>query len=217
MAGNKAKQAESDGGSAGLARMVPTQKRSRERFELILAAAAEIMAEKGGEAFRMSDIVERTGVGYGSLYQYFPDKTAVIGTLADRYNMMGRDCVLRELSDVKTAKDIRPALCRIVDGYYQMFVDHPVMRDIWQATQADRALQALDAEDGAYLSGLLSDAVRRAAPDAPRPAAEAFSQLMMTLIAAAVRHAITLPPEEAVRVLSLFKQMLPRNLSALRP
>ena len=44
------------------------------------------MAEKGSEAFRMSDIVERTGVAFGSLYQYFPDKTAIIGTLAERYN-----------------------------------------------------------------------------------------------------------------------------------
>ena len=43
------------------------------------------MAEKGSEAFRMSDVVERSGVPFGSLYQYFPDKTAIIGTLAERY------------------------------------------------------------------------------------------------------------------------------------
>ena len=50
------------------------------------ACAAELMAEKGSEAFRMSDIVERSGVPFGSLYQYFPDKTAIIDTLAERYN-----------------------------------------------------------------------------------------------------------------------------------
>ena len=83
--------------SQGLARLVPTQQRSRERFERILQCAAEVMAEKGSEAFRMSDIVERTGVAFGSLYQYFPDKTAIIGTLAERYNAIGRECV-REIS-----------------------------------------------------------------------------------------------------------------------
>src|SRR3981189_3728935 len=119
-------------GAQGLARLVPTQQRSRERCERILESAAEIMAEKGSEAFRMSDIVERTGVAFGSLYQYFPDKTAIIGTLAQRYNAVGRDCVRRDLSSVKSAKDLYPALCRIVDSYYQMFVDEPVMRDIWQ-------------------------------------------------------------------------------------
>jgi AcrR family transcriptional regulator len=217
MAGRKAGRKETEAGAQGLARLVPTQQRSRERFERILECAAAMMAEKGSEAFRMSDIVERTGVPFGSLYQYFPDKTAIIGTLAERHNAIGRDCVQRELSAVKSARDLHPALCRIVDGYYRMFVDMPVMRDIWQATQADRALQRLDEEDGAYLSGLLSDAVRRIAPDTPEPALSSFSQLTMTLIAAAVRHAITLDAKQARYILDLFKQMLPKNpLSMIR-
>ena len=198
-----------------LARLIPTQQRSRERFETILECAAALMAEKGSEAFRMSEIVERSGVPFGSLYQYFPDKTAIIGTLAERYNAIGRDCVRRDLAAVRNLRDLHPALCRITDSYYQMFTDVPVMRDIWQATQADRTLQKLDEEDGIYLAGLLGDAVRRIAPDAPTTALASFSQLVMTLIAAAVRHAIALEPKQAVRMLTLFKQMLPKNLAAL--
>jgi AcrR family transcriptional regulator len=213
MSRKKMERAETD--AHGLARLVPAQKRSRERFERILECATQIIAEKGSEAFRMSDIVERSGVAFGSLYQYFPDKTAIIGTLAERYNAIGRECVRRDLSAVKGAGDLHPALCRIVDSYYQMFVDEPVMRDIWQATQADRALQKLDEEDGAYLSGLLSDTLRRIAADAPKPALAAFSQLTMTLIAAAVRHAISLPAKDARRILALFKRMLPNDLAAL--
>jgi len=38
---------------------------------------------------------------------------------------------------------------------------------------------------------------------------------MMTLIAAAVRHAIALEPKEAARMLALFKRMLPTDLAAL--
>jgi AcrR family transcriptional regulator len=208
-------QKSTDVSSQGLARLVPTQQRSRERFERILQCAAEVMAEKGSEAFRMSDIVERSGVAFGSLYQYFPDKSAIIGTLAERYNAIGRDCVRADLSTMMTAKDLHPALCRITDSYYQIFIDEPVMRDIWQATQADRALQKLDEEDGAYLSGLLLYALRRIAPNAPAPALSAFSQLTMTLIAAAVRHAITLDGKEAKRLLGLFKALLPKDLSAL--
>ena len=201
--------------AAGLARLVPTQQRSRERFEKILECAAALMAEKGSEAFRMSDVVERSGVPFGSLYQYFPDKTAIIGTLAERYNAVGRDCVARDLSMMKTASDLHPALCRITDSYFRMFIDVPVMRDIWQATQADRALQKLDEEDVVCLAGLLSAALRRVAADAPRPELEAFARLTMTLIAAAVRHAITLPPKDARKMLALFKRMLPKELSAL--
>src|SRR5262245_2727605 len=104
-------------------RLVPAQKRSRERYERILQCAALLLTEKGSEAFRMSDVVERSGVPFGSLYQYFPDKTAIIGTLAERYNAVGRACVEQHLAAIKSVRDMHPALCRIVDGYVRMFVD----------------------------------------------------------------------------------------------
>jgi AcrR family transcriptional regulator len=198
------------------ARMIPTQKRSRERYERILEGAAAVMAEKGSEAFRMSDVVERTGVPFGSLYQYFPDKTAIIGTLAERYNAVGRACVANDLAMVESIDDLHPALCRITDSYYRMFIDEPVMRDIWQATQADRALQQLDEEDGAFLTGLLVDALLPVAPDFAEARIVSFAQLVMILIAAAVRHAIVLPPDDARRLLDQFKRLLPVDLAAAK-
>ncbi len=200
---------------SGLARITPTQQRSRERFERILASAAEVMAEKGSEAFRMSDIVERTGIAFGSLYQYFPDKSALIGTLAERYNAIGHDCVRRDLALMTRRADLQATLGRITDGYHRMFLEVPAMRDIWQATQADRALQELDAADVAFLANLLSDALRPLVPQASTDSLAAFAQTVMVMIAAAVRHAITLPPKEGRRVLATFKRLLPKDLSAL--
>lgn len=200
---------------SGLARITPTQQRSRERFERILASAAEVMAEKGSEAFRMSDIVERTGIAFGSLYQYFPDKTALIGTLAERYNAVGHDCVRRDLATMTRRADLQATLGIITDGYYRMFLEVPAMRDIWQATQADRALQELDAADVAFLASLLSDALRPLAPRASSASLAAFAETVMVMIAAAVRHAIMLPPQDGRRVLATFKRLLPKDLSAI--
>lgn len=201
--------------AAARARLVPSQRRSRERFERILESAVELIAEKGSDAFRMSDIVERTGVPFGSLYQYFPDKTAIIGTLAERYNAIERACVEQELATTKTVQDVYLALCRIVDGYFGMYRDDPVMRDVWQAAQADRALKKLDQDQGKFLSDILTDALRRVTPDVPATRLSAFSELTMILIAAAVRHAMSLPRNEARRILELFKRMLPKDLRDL--
>ena len=213
MAARESTKTQADRNVKGLGRIVPTQQRSRDRFERILACAAELMVEKGSDAFRMSDIVERTGIAFGSLYQYFPDKTAVIGTLAERYNAMGHECVRRDLSAMTELGGLHDTLGRITDGYYAMFLDMPVMHHMWQATQADPALQKLDEEDGALLSGLLCDALRALAPGMGEDALSNFSQLMMVLIAAAVRHALILPPAEAHRFLALFKHMLPHDLA----
>jgi hypothetical protein len=128
---------------------------------------------------------------------------------------MGRVCVETELAQFHKAKDLHPALCRIVDGYYRMFIDEPVMRDIWNAMQVDRTLQKQDEAEGEYLAGILLGALKRIAPHQDEKALAALSQLTMLLIAAAVRHVITLPPEDADRVINLFKRMLPNNLSGL--
>ncbi len=206
-----ASEVERESGTAR-ARLVPTQQRSRERYERILAGAATVMAEKGSEAFRMSDVVERTGVPFGSLYQYFPDKSAIVATLAERNNAIGRECVALALATIESIDDLHPALCRITDSYYQMFLDEPVMRDIWQATQADRALQAIDAEDGAFLAGLLADALRPLTAGQDEQRLAIFTQLVMVLIASAVRHAIVLPLGEARALLDQFKALLPRAI-----
>src|SRR6478672_1864774 len=120
MAGRKTiqNQSETAADTQRITRLVPTQQRSRERFDRILACAVEVMVEKGSDAFRMSDIVERTGIAFGSLYQYFPDKTAIIGTLAERYNAIGRDCVRQELSAMTRLADLQTTLGRITDSYY---------------------------------------------------------------------------------------------------
>jgi len=196
------------GGTVAIVRLAPTQKRSRERFEKILGCAEELLLEKGSDAFRMSDIVERAGVPFGSLYQYFPDKTAIIGTLAERYNALGHECVRKELEAMRSRQDIHPALCRITDGFYEMYRKEPVMVAIWQATLADRALQDIDKSDGEYLAGLLGEAMRLFV-DTDLKEIAAFSRLAITLIGAAVRYAITLDEPEAERVLAQFKAILP--------
>ncbi|MBA4491108.1 TetR/AcrR family transcriptional regulator [Paracoccus sp. S1E-3] len=189
------------------ARLVPTQKRSRARFEAILESAEQILLEKGADAFRMSDIVARAGVPHGSLYQYFPDKTAVIATLALRANAAGQECVAAELARISGPEDVADALRRVTDGYYEMFREMPVMRAIWQATQADPTLQKLDAEDRAGLANLLQARLAQVLA-APADLLDIFARLQITLIGAVVREAITLPEPEGQRLLAQFKRGL---------
>src|SRR3954454_21074928 len=88
---------------------VPTQQRSRERVERMLAAASEIIEKHGSDAMRMSEVAERAGVPIGSLYQFFPDKGALIRTLAERYNALGRECIEKELAPVKSLDELGDA------------------------------------------------------------------------------------------------------------
>ena len=52
-----------------------------------LSCASTLIEKSGSDAMRMSDVAEMAGISIGSLYQYFPDKGAIIRTLAERYNV----------------------------------------------------------------------------------------------------------------------------------
>ena len=55
------------------------QKKARTRRSL-LRAAAEVIAERG-DAFAITDVVERAGVSNGTFYNYFEDRDAVVDAL----------------------------------------------------------------------------------------------------------------------------------------
>ncbi|HLU72059.1 MAG TPA: TetR/AcrR family transcriptional regulator [Nonomuraea sp.] len=61
----------------------PRQQRSRETVEAILEAAAQLFQRHGYAATTTNKIADRAGVSVGSLYQYFPNKDALLLALAD--------------------------------------------------------------------------------------------------------------------------------------
>jgi len=198
-------------GPAGL-RRIPTQRRSRERVQRMLEVASRCIVEKGIDAVRMSEIAELSGVSIGSLYQYFPDKTALVMTLADRYNKEGRDCVNAALKAVNSEDELLLAMLRIVDGYYQMFLTEPVMQAIWQATQADKTLQEMDAQDCNVHKSLLLDTLLRIRPTHEKETLVAIAALVMQFIGTTVRLAISVDRKEGDRIIERFKQMLENSL-----
>ncbi|KPK16500.1 MAG: hypothetical protein AMJ62_05355 [Myxococcales bacterium SG8_38] len=66
-------------------RKMPTQQRSKATVEAILAAAAQVFRRHGYAATTTDRIAQRAGVSVGSLYQYFPNKDAILVTLAERH------------------------------------------------------------------------------------------------------------------------------------
>jgi AcrR family transcriptional regulator len=62
----------------------PVQQRSTQRVERMLAACASLVDEVGYDGVTTTLIAERAGVAVGSLYQFFPDKRAVVQALTSR-------------------------------------------------------------------------------------------------------------------------------------
>ncbi|MBR1175884.1 TetR family transcriptional regulator [Bradyrhizobium sp. KB893862 SZCCT0404] len=59
-------------------RKQPQQARSTELVAAILDAAVQVLAKEGAQRFTTARVAERAGVSVGSLYQYFPNKAAIL-------------------------------------------------------------------------------------------------------------------------------------------
>ena len=56
----------------------PQQARSEELVAAILDAAVQVLAKEGAPRFTAARVAEKAGVSIGSLYQYFPNKAAIL-------------------------------------------------------------------------------------------------------------------------------------------
>jgi AcrR family transcriptional regulator len=59
-------------------RKQPKQARSAELVAVILEAAVQVLAQEGARRFTTARVAEKAGVSIGSLYQYFPNKAAIL-------------------------------------------------------------------------------------------------------------------------------------------
>lgn len=65
-------------------RKQPQQSRARHTVEAIIEATARILEESGHDGFNTNAVADLAGVSIGTLYQYFPDKNALLGSLIGR-------------------------------------------------------------------------------------------------------------------------------------
>lgn len=72
--------------SLSINRRVPQQERGERRVAQLLDAAAGVIAEHGYDAATMTEIAERAGASIGAVYQYFPNKEAVVRALRAQYS-----------------------------------------------------------------------------------------------------------------------------------
>lgn len=88
-------------------RKLPRQQRSAETVERILTAAARIFDERGYRGTTTNHVAQQAGVSIGSLYQYFPNKDALLVALAERHV---DDVASRFGARLATLRQDRPAL-----------------------------------------------------------------------------------------------------------
>jgi AcrR family transcriptional regulator len=92
----------------------PRQARSKATVDTILEATARVLIKHGFDGCTTNAVASAAGVSIGSLYQYFPNKEALVAALAERHIEDVNEAVLAELARVATLP-IAEATRRVIE------------------------------------------------------------------------------------------------------
>ena len=145
--------------------------------------------------------------------RYFPDRRAIIRTLAQQYAAESRRCIEEALTGVDDLDSLLAAYASLVDQYYAIFLAEPVMRDIWSGMQADKQLVALELAESKASGALLAAAMRRVHPRADPKKIASSALLIWQLGEATMRLAISQSRSEGARLVDAFKRMTLREIA----
>ncbi len=171
----------------------PRQIRSRATVDTILQATARVLVKHGFDGLTTNAVATAAGVSIGSLYQYFPNKEALVAALAERHIEDMNAAVLAELARVATLPIAQAARCVIELTIRAHAVEpelHRVLTEQVPRIGKLARLRELDEISHRMVAGLLT--ARRADIAIRDPDLAAF--LLVSTIEAVVHRAALLYP-----------------------
>ncbi|WP_414528560.1 TetR/AcrR family transcriptional regulator [Nodularia chucula] len=163
-------------------RRQPKQARSQERVNQILDVAEQMFVAQGYSATTTNAIATRAHVSIGSLYQFFPDKAAILQALARRYGEMLRQH-LAAIDEMKLATLLLSTYVeRLIDGTDQFFRENPGYHAIFMEVQG--TIPELQEIEEAADAQLIQDLAKSLALRNPRLAPGDYQAIAFVLVKA---------------------------------
>jgi len=128
-------------------RKTPRQLRSQATVEAIVEAAAQVFERYGYAAATTNRIAARAGVSIGSVYQYFPNKDAILVALVRRHLTEGTAALWPQVERLRAGAPIEEVLADVVEAMVSLHASTPRLhRVLFEETPLPESLRSeLDA------------------------------------------------------------------------
>ena len=197
-----------------MSRRVPSQQRSKEKYEQVLLSAKELIGQKGNDLVTMKEISKHSGVTLPSIYQYFPDKTAILQAIMEDYFSQVRETLVTLLKDCDSMQVLSEQLNSGIDIFYALVKDEPVVSVLWASLQASVSLRELDAKDSAINAGIITDKIFSIIGELRKDEIRTSVTLLVNMIGATVRLAATMPEQQGEGIIEEYKYIASLRLKS---
>jgi AcrR family transcriptional regulator len=174
----------------------PRQARSKFTVDAILEATERVLAERGLDDASTTEVAELAGVSVGTLYQYFPNKQALVAAVIERALARDREVLTAAFARAREVEPLGRALAELGASMHALYGDRTdLYREMVAAMgEVERARQ-IDAliADAVEMTAELLDA-RRAEHDHPAPRMAAW--ILIHTSVALLRAGVVDRPEQ---------------------
>lgn len=178
-----------------ISRKEPKQARSSGLVATILEAAVQVLAKEGAHRFTTARVAEKAGVSVGSVYQYFPNKAAILFRLqSDEWRQTAG--LLRNILE----EGQRPPLERLrslVHAFIRSECDEAVVRvaldDAAPLYRDAPEAQEVRASGGNIIQGFMQEAL----PEASKATHALAGDLILTTLSAVGKQFSEAPRTQA--------------------
>lgn len=171
------------------AKKQPAQSRSAETYERILEVAAETLADVGIERLSTNLICERAGVTPPALYQFFPNKYAVLREIGERLMQRQNERVQHWISEEVLAgpvEGLEQALTGLILDTYEVTRATPGGVWVMRAMRAVPALQQVRLASHRLVTDAQTELLAGVLPQVPREHVRLINRTAVELIYATV-------------------------------
>ncbi len=168
----------------------PRQARATATIEAIIEAAAQILRKEGEEALTTAKIAERAGVSIGSIYQYFPNKDAILLALIRKEREAIAAEVARRIAEIEPKNGeamVRGVIATLVAAFRPRRRRRKLVA-LMAAFSVDRDNSGLELRQ--RIGALIVAASRRYPDMASRPLSEISAYVIVRAVLGAIRSAV---------------------------
>jgi AcrR family transcriptional regulator len=158
----------------------PSQARSRATFDKILRSSTAIVLERGVQGLNTNVVAERAGINIGTVYHYFPDKTAILVELYEEQQRRQLAVVSPLLLALPTAPDLDEWIREMFDALLGLHLEHPDGSGMRRAFRAVPEVVELDDRNMAFHVTVLGDLLRERYPSLVARRAYAAARVIMS-------------------------------------
>ncbi len=154
-------------GKAALQRRVPLQQRGQQTLDQILHAAAQVIGREGLDRLTTKRIATEAGLSVGSVYEYFPNKEAVLCALVGQWFEQLMQTLEEQHPSRTGTRDILRYLEESIGAIRQVYVNQPALGAMLSALWAVPGLRDLVEQHDRRVIANMVDAFGIIAPHLP--------------------------------------------------